>query len=105
MSKSHAYIKQVFRDRNGKPNTSRTGGLQLRLRDFAAEALAEPKGQLRDLIVISASNLCSFLQRAEDRATFIKQQKGIKSAKTFVRKRRRDSTPPEELTYRDEKRF
>jgi hypothetical protein len=49
--------------------------------------------------------LCSFLQRAEDRETFVKQQKGIKSTKTFVRKRRRDSTPPAELTHKDEKRF
>jgi hypothetical protein len=97
---------QVFRDSNGNPNPFRTGGLQLRLRDFTTEALAEPDGRLRDPIVISANTLCSFLEHAEDKASAVGQQTGVvTSAKPWVRKRRRETTPPEELKYKDEKRF
>jgi hypothetical protein len=65
---------KVFRDHNGKPNTSRTGGLQLRLRDFTTAELTGTEGQLRDPIVVSAVTLCSFLERREDEA-FITRSK------------------------------
>ncbi|ELR06578.1 hypothetical protein VC83_06264 [Pseudogymnoascus destructans] len=97
---------QVFRDSDGKPSVSRTGGLQLRLRDFTTEDLAQPNGRLRDPIFISANTLCSFLENAERNASVATQQTSIiTSAKPWVRKRRRERTPPEELKHNDEKRF
>ena len=93
---------QVFRDNNGNPNASRTGGL----RDFATEALAGVELQLRDLIFLPANKLFSLLEDAENAASFVGQQAGIVTIdKPWVRKRRRVSSPLEELTQKDEKRF
>jgi hypothetical protein len=50
--------------------------------------------------------LCSSLGRAEDEASIVREQTGVViPADPSVRKRRRDSTPPEELKRNDEKRF
>ncbi|KAG9232706.1 hypothetical protein BJ875DRAFT_505834 [Amylocarpus encephaloides] len=96
----------VFRDINGNPSASRTGGLRLRLRDFATEALTGVELQLRDPIILPANKLYSLLEHAEDAASVVEQQTGIVTTnKRWVRKRRRESSPPEELTQRDEKRF
>ncbi|TVY84676.1 hypothetical protein LSUE1_G000925 [Lachnellula suecica] len=95
---------QVFRDTNGNPSPSRTGGLRLRLRDFATEALAG--ADLRDPIILPANKLYSLLEDAEDAASVVGQQTGIITTnKPWIRKRRRESSPLEELTQRDEKRF
>jgi hypothetical protein len=68
--------------------------------------LAEPEGRLRDPIVISANTLSSFLEHAEDKESVVGQHIGVvTSAKPWVRKRRRETTPPEELKHSDEKRF
>ncbi|MCJ1395237.1 hypothetical protein MMC18_008120 [Xylographa bjoerkii] len=97
---------QVFRDSNGNLSASRTGGLRLRLRDFATEALAGVDLQLRDPIYLPTNKLCSLLEHAEDAASVVGQQTGIITAnKPWVRKRRRESSPLEELTQTDEKRF
>ena len=97
---------QVFRDSNGNPSASRTGGLQLRLRDFATEALAGVELQLRDPIILPANKLYSLLEHAEDAASVVGQQAGIVTTnKPWVKKRRRESSPLEELTQRDEKHF
>ncbi|KAG9228957.1 hypothetical protein BJ875DRAFT_524773 [Amylocarpus encephaloides] len=96
---------QVFRDTNGNPSPSRTGGLRLRLRDFATEALAGAD-LLRNPIIIPANKLCSLLEDAEAAASVVGQQTGIITAnKPWIRKRRRKSSSPEVLTQRDEKRF
>lgn len=94
---------QVFRDSNGNPGASRTGGLRLRLRDFATKALAGVELQLRDPIVLPANKLYSLLEHAEDAASVVGQQAGIITTnEPWVRKRRRESSPLEELTQRDE---
>ncbi|KAH7403102.1 hypothetical protein BKA64DRAFT_706616 [Cadophora sp. MPI-SDFR-AT-0126] len=94
----------VFHDTNGNPSPSRTGGLRLRLRDFATEALAG--ADLRNPITLPANKLYSLLEDAEDAASVVGQQTGIITAnKPWVRKRRRESSPLEELSQRDEKRF
>jgi len=94
---------QIFRDSNGNP---RTGGLRLRLRDFATEALAGAELQLRDPIILPTNKLCSLLEQAEDAASVVGQQTSIvTTSKPWVRKRRRESSPLDELTQRDEKRF
>jgi hypothetical protein len=83
---------------------SRTGGLRLRLRDFATEALV--RADLRDPITLPADKLYSLLEAAEDAASIVGQQTGIiTTKKPWIRKRRRESSPLEELTQRDEKRF
>ncbi|SLM35946.1 hypothetical protein LPUS_05356 [Lasallia pustulata] len=93
---------EVFRDSNGNPNTSRTEGLQLRLQDFTTIALAEPEAGLCGSIAISAKTLCLFLEYAEDQVSIVKQQTDVvTSAKPWVRKRRREITPPEELSHED----
>jgi len=62
--------------------------------------------QLRDPIILPANKLYSLLQQAEDAASVVGQQTGIVTTdKPWVRKRRRESSPLEELTQRDEKRF
>ncbi|OBT69378.1 hypothetical protein VE03_01139 [Pseudogymnoascus sp. 23342-1-I1] len=52
----------VFRDANGDLSASSTGGLRLRLRDFATEALAGDEPQLCDAIVVPTSTV--FVSRA-----------------------------------------
>jgi hypothetical protein len=99
-------INQIFRDRNHKPITSSTAGIQLRLRDFTTEAVTKSQGQLRDPIFISANKLCSFLDLAESEASAITDETGLLvSEDPLVRKRRHDDTPPEELKLDDDKRF
>lgn len=89
---------QVFRDTNGNPSPSHTGDLRLRLRDFATEALAGAD-LLHDPIIIPANKLCSLLEEAEAAASVVGQQTGIITAnKPWIRKRRRKSSSPEELT-------
>lgn len=76
------------------------------MRDFATEALAEVEQQLRDPILLLANKLYSLLEHAEDAASVVGQQTGIVTTdKPWVRKRRRETSPPEELTKRDKKRF
>ena len=97
---------QVFRDSKGNPSASRTAGLRLRLRDFATEAIAGVELQLRDPIILPADKLYSLLEHADDVASVIREQAGIvTTSKPWVRKRRRESSPLEELSRRDEERF
>ncbi|PBP24950.1 hypothetical protein BUE80_DR004109 [Diplocarpon rosae] len=101
---SHLTVNQVFREPDGKPTLSRTGGLQLRLRDFATEALAEDS--LRDPIILSPDKLYSILQDAEDATSVVVQQTGMmRTNKPWIRKQSRDSSPVEELAHGDEERF
>lgn len=82
---------QVFRNIDGKPVKSRTRDLQLRLRDFTTESLAEPEGRLYDPIIISSAMLYAFLELAEMRAALIRTQSGVvRSTKPWTKKRRRD---------------
>jgi hypothetical protein len=74
---SYANLRQVFCDNNGNLSISHTGGLWLRLRDFATEALAEVKQQLRDSILLFADKLYSLLKHAEDAASVVGQQTSI----------------------------
>lgn len=57
-------------------------------------------------LYISAENLFTFLERAEVKARRVKQGEGLaRSTKPWVKKRRRDSTPPEQLGSDREGRF
>jgi hypothetical protein len=78
----------------------------LQLEDFGTKAFATKFPDLTDSIHISAKQLFSFLERAEVKARRLKQGEGlITSDKPWIRKRRRDSTPPEQLDLDREGRF
>lgn len=67
--------------------------LQLRLEDFGTKAFAAKFPDLTEAIHIPAETLFTFLERAEVKATRVKQEKGlIMSTNPWVTKRRRDST-------------
>ncbi len=102
---SYTDLIQVFRDSNGNPSASHTGDLRLRLRDFATKALTGAELQLRDPIILSTNKLCSLLEQAEDAASVVEQTGIVTADKPWEGKRRRESSPPEELTRTDEKRF
>lgn len=72
--------------------------LELRLEDFGTEAFDAKFTDLTQSIHISAETLFDFLKRAEAKARRLKQGEGlVRRTKPWVRKRRRDSTPPEQL--------
>ncbi|KAF7858464.1 hypothetical protein EAF04_009064 [Stromatinia cepivora] len=97
---------QVFRDTNGNPSGSPTGGLRLRLRDFVPTGLAGAELQLRDPIIIPSNKLYSWLEQAEGGAPFAGQEIGfVQADPPWEGQERRDSSPVEELSQRDEERF
>jgi len=97
---------KLFRDDVGNLVLDPQASLQLRLEDFGTEAFAAKFPDLTEAIHISAETLFTFLERAEVKATRVKQGEGLtRSTKPWVRKRRRDSTPPEQLMSDREGRF
>jgi len=78
----------------------------LRLEDFGTEAFAARFPGLTEDVHISAEQLFAYLERAEAKAKRVKDGEGLmRSTKPWVRKRRRDSTPPEQLDSDRERRF
>jgi hypothetical protein len=97
---------QILRYENGNPTDSTQAGLQLKHQDFAAEALVEPHGTLSGRISIPAATLCAYIELAESDAAMIEQAKGaVTPTRPWVRKRRRQSTPAEELDHPHEESF
>ncbi|KFY05437.1 hypothetical protein V491_09128 [Pseudogymnoascus sp. VKM F-3775] len=89
---------QLFRDDVGNLVSDPQAILELRLEDFGTEAFGAKFTDLTQSIHISAESLFQFLERAEAKARRLKQKEGlVRSTKPWVRKRRRDSTPPEQL--------
>ena len=65
-----------------------------------------PNGPLNDPICIPASTLYSYLEPAEQNVALLKQKRGaVTDKKQWVRKRRRQRTPPEELDDSREAKF
>ncbi|CZT13557.1 uncharacterized protein RAG0_17044 [Rhynchosporium agropyri] len=78
----------------------------MQLQNFATEAFAEKFPELSPSIHISAETLFSFLERAKTKANRVKRVGGVvRSSTPWARKRRRVSTPPEELDSDREGRF
>ncbi|KAG9246897.1 hypothetical protein BJ878DRAFT_532941 [Calycina marina] len=97
---------QLFRDDVGNLVLDSQASLQLRLEDFGTEAFAVDFPGLTGDIQISAEQLFAFLERAEAKAKRVKNGEGlVRSVKPWVRKRRRDSTPPEQIASDREGRF
>jgi len=80
--------------------------LQLRLEEFGTEAFAAKFPGLTGNVHISAEQLFAYLERAEAKTKRVKNGEGlVRSTKPWVRKRRRDSNPPEQLDSDREDRF
>ncbi|RDW56352.1 hypothetical protein BP5796_13227 [Coleophoma crateriformis] len=73
--------------------------------DFAPEEVDRWDNCAQDHIEIPAATLCAFLDSAKEKAAMVDKQRGVVATKTWVRKRRRDTTPLEELADKDKKRF
>jgi len=100
---------QLFRDEEGRLVPDSQASLQLQLQDFATEAFAEKFPDLTQSIHISAERLFSLLGRAEIKASKVRRVKLgeglVRNSTPWARKRRRVSTPPEELDSDREGRF
>ena len=96
----------MFRDENSKPNSDLHAGLHLQLRDFANEELIETYGNLVHPLFIPSKDLCAWLDLAEEHDAESKEWINKRKAqKPSRKKRRRDSSPEEQLSPTREKRF
>lgn len=87
---------QVFRDGNGEAILDPNSGFRLHLGDFASAELCNTFDNLDGTIFLSCATLCTFLNDAES-------EKRVISSRPLLRKRRRTSTPDEELNTDDER--
>lgn len=91
---------QIFRDEDGKPNTTPGSGLRIELKDFACEELSR---DVQGFLEIDSATLCGMLERAEETYEILKRKEGSRpSAIQASRKRRRERTPIEELDSGDD---
>lgn len=96
----------MFRDDNNNPNTSIGAGLNLQLQDFVPDTSNESLIYLDDRISISANTLCGYLKYAEETTRCINSERATsQSAKSTFGKKRRASTPVEELEEEDMKKL
>ncbi|OAA33951.1 hypothetical protein NOR_08744 [Metarhizium rileyi] len=99
-------VDMIFRDEDGNPNPDEDAGLTLQLRDFATETLSGHDDLCADPIRIPASTLYYYLVEAEKNMAKLQQGQGVvRETKPWVRKRRRQETPPEELHDSREAKF
>ncbi|RDL33125.1 Uncharacterized protein BP5553_08564 [Venustampulla echinocandica] len=97
---------QLFCDDVGNLVLNPEASIHLRLEDFGTEAFATTFNDLTEPIHISPETLYRFLKRSEAKATRVRQGQGLaRSSKPWTRKRRRDSTPPEQLSSDREGKF
>ena len=97
---------QVFPNDDGTPNDDPEAGLRLALSDLAAEALTDDFQDLDISFHISVKHLCRYLDEAEQRASIVKEKKGVVNPRPLIlKKRRRPGTPPENLDEVHEQRF
>src|SRR5689334_4961606 len=80
-------------------------GLRIRLTDFAYEELTQKElGESDRELLVSAEQLCNYLEAAENKAQHPRSL-GKHSIAPMVKKRKRSETPPEEITSSDEARY
>src|SRR5579871_364432 len=60
----YANMVQIFRDKDGKPNTAPHSGLRIELKDFACEELFR---EVQGFLEIDSATLCRILEQAEER--------------------------------------
>ena len=104
LSSAMTYCRwQTIRDEKGNANNDKDASLHLQLQDFATEELIG-LNVLDDPISILAIGLCAYLDEAEQNVA-IQNQGATRTAKSWVRMRRRQRTPPEELDDERETKF
>lgn len=94
-------IKQAFRTDDGIPVEDTM--LRLSLRDFATDPLLEEYADINQEVVITAQQLCAFLQSAEARQSAqIHHEGSVNTIRPGVLKRRRRTTPSDATGSDDE---
>ncbi|PVH74943.1 hypothetical protein DL98DRAFT_16820 [Cadophora sp. DSE1049] len=97
---------QLFRDDDGNFVPNPEASLRLQLGDFGTEAFAEKFSDLAQTIHIPSEILFKFLERSEAKVKKVKHGQGLaRTTKPWARKRRRASTPPEQLLADHEEGF
>ncbi|KAB8213195.1 hypothetical protein BDV33DRAFT_210439 [Aspergillus novoparasiticus] len=92
---------QAFRTDDGIPLEDTT--LRLSLRDFATDPLLEEYADINQEVVITAQQLCAFLQSAEARQSAqIHHEGSVNTIRPGVLKRRRRTTPSDATGSDDE---
>jgi hypothetical protein len=66
---------QIFRDKDGKPNTAPDSGLRIELKDFACEDLSR---EVQGFLEIDSATLCGMLEQAEKRYGVWKRKEGFR---------------------------
>ncbi|KAL1591525.1 hypothetical protein SLS60_011917 [Paraconiothyrium brasiliense] len=94
---------KIFRDDQGNPVQGTE--LQLRLSDFASKSLVQEElGNLDKTLVITAKQLCICLSAAEAKS----RREGAPRRDALpqgVQKRKREETPPDQITSSDDARY
>lgn len=94
-------IKQAFRTDDGIPVEDTT--IRLSLRDFATDPLLEQFADINQEVVITAQQLCAFLQSAEARQSAqIHHGGSVNAIRPGVLKRRRRTAPSDATGSDDE---
>jgi hypothetical protein len=97
-STTRAHISQEFCGEDGNPIDDPQLGLQLRLKDFALKILANgDETALDEEIFIPAKDLFTYLCNAERSDLRTRGSPEDEAVNPGTRKRRRESTPPEQL--------
>jgi len=99
------HICQEFRGEDGNPIGGPQVGLCLHLEDFALKAFASEGAALDEELFIPARDLFTYLCDAELGDLAARASPKYKVINPGTRKRRRESTPPDELGEDDEHQF
>jgi hypothetical protein len=97
---------EEFRSAGGDPIGGEQTGLRIRLEDFAPQLLVPKQTSSDNDLFISSAKLCEYLRDAESSESTSKPNSGVfETLPPHIMKRRRSSTPAEELNTDDEHRF
>jgi hypothetical protein len=97
---------EEFRNTEGNTVGDLQTGLRIRLEDFAPQMLVPKEAGSDTDLLISRGKLCEYLRDAELSELTSKPNGGVsETLPAGVRKRRRSSTPPEQLNTDDEHQF
>jgi len=90
----HTNISREFRSKDGNQISDPQAGLRPRLEDFALKAYADGDASLNDEVFISAHDLFTYLNAAEQGDLATRASSEYRAIDPGTRKRARESTPP-----------
>lgn len=98
---------KIFRNADGHATADPASGLDLRLEDFTnQQVLAQYPNAVHGRISIPATDLCAYLNAAEEAWSIVKNNRGsVMPMPPGVKKRSRDESPPDELLPSREMQF